>query len=1197
MDPDYHRRRVPSPVRPPLPSTVEHFHRRKLDRCLFECTRSYEKPHSIERGGAVSAGPGSQISRDNRTSIAAEFCSHRSYMADSITWLLITDVHFGLSGQKQIWPNFRAALRADIQKILKSAGPLDLVIFLGDLAQSAQKSEYSFAEQELLWLQKQLQISDKPPAWVFIPGNHDIARPGADSSAVLVAERWDQLNELQIGFWRDKNHDLRKAVQKAFSPYQRWLQGTRLPILPQTRGLIPGDFSATYQKGQLRLGIVGLNSAFLQLKSGDFRKKLVLDVSQVNSVCSPDPVEWAGANDINILLTHHPALWLTPSAHDHFLSEIFPPGRFATHFSGHLHEPLSTMEAKGGGLPRNVYQGKALFGIEGATGSSSKERSHGYSIGRWAIDRSNIVETIWPRTIVQKQDGSLVFDADQSYTLSNDNSLVREFQRNARDLIGTQTAFPLLGLQNESKDAETTEADFLRTKTASDAHSKLATAIRFRLVIEPHASAVREEQREEAVSRLKADRYCWLLADWGTGKDAFISTVLKALEGELDEATANYFHLRCDNAEKAEDIVDAARGQLGMPFQEFLICARSLKNSYLILDGVGAKLCSEDTAEETRRTIRLALDLGGDLRIIVVSRNRLPGEKAAVQIGPLDLPDTRIYLQSHPDFPSEITSADIIERLYESSGGLPAHLDRVIARLRFASLDTVLAEEDSAVKGASEHNEVGLHKGLLQAIEVVEARDKEDGSRGRQLLQILTVLPYGETIEALKHFIHDSPMYLRDAVLLESCALLDIVPLSQFSPVIRSKALNTEKGLSAPKLLRVPRQVRDCVSELLPAEHKGVILDHAAEFYFGKSWRFGRKPKLRRVSPELRPYVGRGVGNEFAVLQLMIEAAIQTNEDLKLKNAIGLALHYCNVLRATSRNRDLRLASTRLLRVLEGQSVEKEIGELHRLAGRACRMDDHKSEAIFHFEEYVDSAASRAGSEATNNALLELVECLVEAGDESRAKEIIERVKQTAKESSPIASTAQSKLFEMLENPEERYNSLKNLEEFARGKAWTSLADDIAISLCYKAKDSRQKLFWLDRVLKDRGHGWNRHRAIVNKALLKDVQMSMKDRADLLTAYIFCHNQRNLMFNRCHTAIWNLLERDGDNDALFRVFLHSSFIWRLRGDEEQEMRYFQRLQKAAAVNITEAIPAKRGLVTEVLYFLRRAKLFISRTTP
>jgi hypothetical protein len=73
------------------------------------------------------------------------------------------------------------------------------------------------------------------------------------------------------------------------------------------RGTLPGDFAASLQTGTnvqdgLKVGIVGINTTFLQLSEGNFEGRLALDGKQIHNACAEDLPSWTAKHDACILL-------------------------------------------------------------------------------------------------------------------------------------------------------------------------------------------------------------------------------------------------------------------------------------------------------------------------------------------------------------------------------------------------------------------------------------------------------------------------------------------------------------------------------------------------------------------------------------------------------------------------------------------------------------------------------------------------------------------------------------------------------------------------------------------------------------------------------------------------------------------------------------------------------------------------------
>jgi hypothetical protein len=173
-------------------------------------------------------------------------------------------------------------------------------------------------------------------------------------------------------------------VSKAFAAYDKWWRN--MPRRPDgvQDGFLPGDFSCTFLKDGFRLGIVGLNSASLQLteKRGEesFEGHMVLHPSQFNAACGGDGVKWAESHHACFLMTHHPPEWLDKESQEWLHGEIHES--FQLHLCGHNHETDVLQELTGGTDHAPLrWLGRSLFGLEKSS-QGKLDRSHGYVAGQ-----------------------------------------------------------------------------------------------------------------------------------------------------------------------------------------------------------------------------------------------------------------------------------------------------------------------------------------------------------------------------------------------------------------------------------------------------------------------------------------------------------------------------------------------------------------------------------------------------------------------------------------------------------------------------------------------------------------------------------------------------------------------------------------------------------------------------------------------
>jgi hypothetical protein len=190
-----------------------------------------------------------------------------------IGFLHFTDLHFGMSGLAERWPTVRAALFEDLDEINEEAGPWDLVIFTGDFAgRGDRKEDFGNVRVALEELAAHLRDLSSEPRLVAVPGNHDLARPPPEDPAALVLQHlwgqyiWGRHNTVAGALFENSESEYRGVVDRAFANYCEWLEDPGMPVLePTARGLLPGDYSTTHEKEGVRLGLLGVNTAFLQL--------------------------------------------------------------------------------------------------------------------------------------------------------------------------------------------------------------------------------------------------------------------------------------------------------------------------------------------------------------------------------------------------------------------------------------------------------------------------------------------------------------------------------------------------------------------------------------------------------------------------------------------------------------------------------------------------------------------------------------------------------------------------------------------------------------------------------------------------------------------------------------------------------------------------------------------------------------------
>lgn len=326
----------------------------------------------------------------------------------SLAWLSIADLHVGAAATagSSLWSQAEDELWRDLERVHKHAGPFDFILCAGDLVQTGAREELDALTQRLEALLAHLADLGSRPAIFFVPGNHDLVRPDERAPAVRPLLHWSHDPELRANlFWHETNgKPFRDVIDAAFAEFTRWSrEWNEAHPLPEawTREdgcFLPGDFAAIARRDGLSLGIVGLNSAFLQLSPATHRGGMAIHPQQAQKLCG-DLRAWTAQQDLCLLMTHHPPDWLTPDALPLYQGTIFRPEHFALHVCGHMHEPQVVANQPATAANR-LLQCPSLFGLEQWVDAHGEgvSRALGYSAVRLTIDpERNASLRIWPR--------------------------------------------------------------------------------------------------------------------------------------------------------------------------------------------------------------------------------------------------------------------------------------------------------------------------------------------------------------------------------------------------------------------------------------------------------------------------------------------------------------------------------------------------------------------------------------------------------------------------------------------------------------------------------------------------------------------------------------------------------------------------------------------------------------------------------
>lgn len=336
----------------------------------------------------------------------------------NISFLHLSDLHIGDRFQKGLISQTKKILFEDIEFILSKINSLDVVFFTGDLVQNGTKEEFKLLEEFLIDLWELFAKHGKNPYLLCVPGNHDLERLNdVNNPTQKIMSNWINDNIKDNYFWK-KSNPYYDFINERFKNYVDWYKDTLIRKPDNIFwGYLPGDFYTSLILHDVKLGIVGLNSSFLQLYSGDAKQKIGIYNKQINLLFEEKYTEWLEKQNMSILLTHHSSEWFEPKSLGEFNQEIFYNGSYLEHLCGHMHEPSCTTTSINGFPSKRLFISPSLFGLEYYGDNFTTQRIHGYTAGIYDIESGKISKTIWPRISMRTKTGVLKISQNEDFNL------------------------------------------------------------------------------------------------------------------------------------------------------------------------------------------------------------------------------------------------------------------------------------------------------------------------------------------------------------------------------------------------------------------------------------------------------------------------------------------------------------------------------------------------------------------------------------------------------------------------------------------------------------------------------------------------------------------------------------------------------------------------------------------------------------
>ena len=1077
----------------------------------------------------------------------------------------------GMTGQKWMWPTFKTIFFNDLRQQYEKTGPWDLVIFSGDLTQKSSPQEYAALTNALTELWAVFDSLGCSPKLFVVPGNHDLQRPCEIDPCALTLGEWWQKPIIHQDFWENSASPYRTTVSSAFAEYTKWtasLAEASISLAADEIGLLPGDVSARIHKGGAYLGLVGLNSAWLQLNEKDWQGSLNVHAHQLLSVTRGDPDVWVSSNAFNLLVTHHPTTWLHKDASAHWNAEIHVNERFNAHLFGHMHESVTGQSSLNGGTKKIAIQAPSIFGLE--TIANGRQRNHGYSFLQLRENTEEKTLKLWPRFAFPLKDGARRLIADPNWELQDDAC---NFDLQVRVAARSTPADRPHERANNAPEVSLVD---------NAAAGRILGNLRKSSAYSRAAASIRKEEQQFLLAALGSSRQGWLVDSWGTGGDEFINVVSTSILGPA----AEIYYLPVGTFDGQESFLASVQPRVGCSLED-LCRALDQRPCVLVLDDVSIEGVDRSKLEkELLFIVETLLEFSELLHVIIRTLSRPADLCHFIQLHPLDEADATAYVTSHEQ--TSNLPMDAIGRIFRHSGGLPARIDAILKAIEVVGTKALHdLDVDIAGKAAARPND--FPQGLVEAIQELNGSDDEHSRRAATLLKVLSLFPQGEPLTRIRRFFGSKPFHASHATLLIERGLIDSNPITS----MEGSALSREQG----NALTVRRPVREYLVQSLTAVELKRLHSQALALYFGESWasRGIRSPSDLKFSSA--GCSALGIDNASTLILREARASTESQNHNRVKAALALSESFVSQLEQGDHFRGVAQFLEGAVKIFEdyvsARPVEQAAKEslslsslLHSQAS-ALRMIGQIERAHQIASAICLDGQSKAFKE---RALLTIALC-----KQSLKAPVVEIIgaAEACRKINPQGKVALNARYIIVSNEgaSNKTAKLRELYNEARKKRCNVVANNIALEMGGAVSDSEQQMVYLNSVLEsgrsDKDH-YNFVRALLRIARLSIDESGVLSRQlfdDCVRAYSYLYNQRiDVLFESCHRILWDVFSARGDEQNLLTLYRYSSLVWRLRRKTKNEQKYRDALTVVLGSRLSKSILAANR---ELRYFISR----------
>lgn len=288
-----------------------------------------------------------------------------------------------------------------------------MIFITGDVANKGQEREYRlFTDEFLLPL---IEIFPKLPPIYLVPGNHDLDR----NKAPLAAESLYSIPEKDQSFFdtNSAGQSKRSEIFGRFSGFQRAFEDNFCFPVTDIFGE-KGYFQDIFEKDGKKIGIAGLNTAWLSYSKEDM-EKLTPGKQMVE-----EALEAIRDCDYRFVLGHHPLSWFQTSQRQQITALLAK--KQAIYLHGHMHRNSGEYA---------LCADKGFLTLQSGAAFQARESELYYNSLLWGeLDVPSNSVSLTPRKWSARE---------QSFILDSSESLPHEFREEGTDKWVLPIAFSI----------------------------------------------------------------------------------------------------------------------------------------------------------------------------------------------------------------------------------------------------------------------------------------------------------------------------------------------------------------------------------------------------------------------------------------------------------------------------------------------------------------------------------------------------------------------------------------------------------------------------------------------------------------------------------------------------------------------------------------------------------------------------------